>query len=152
MMCAIAAGRRGRRVVVLEHNSEPGRKILISGRHLLTLIKPSLALVQRGLPPVRRPLPLIGVALPLIRQGLTLAGLAFALVGFAFALQSRPVALVGLAVALVGRALARSTGLPLSRRPIPRPGGRLFTVHTPSMHRLSPGRANGMMTGWAGPS
>src|ERR1035438_6763517 len=30
-MCAIQAGRRGRRVVVLESNSEPGRKILISG-------------------------------------------------------------------------------------------------------------------------
>src|SRR5215469_13075515 len=31
LMCAIAAGRRGRRVVVLEHNSQIGRKILISG-------------------------------------------------------------------------------------------------------------------------
>jgi len=31
LMCAIHAGRRGRRVVVLERNSEPGRKILISG-------------------------------------------------------------------------------------------------------------------------
>src|SRR5947207_8073594 len=31
LMCAIEAGRRGRRVVVLEHNSEIGRKILISG-------------------------------------------------------------------------------------------------------------------------
>jgi predicted Rossmann fold flavoprotein len=30
-MCASEAGRRGRRVLVLEHNSEPGRKILISG-------------------------------------------------------------------------------------------------------------------------
>jgi predicted Rossmann fold flavoprotein len=31
LMCAIAAGRRGRRVVVLEHNAEAGRKILVSG-------------------------------------------------------------------------------------------------------------------------
>jgi predicted Rossmann fold flavoprotein len=31
LMCAIEAGRRGRRVVVLERNGEPGRKILISG-------------------------------------------------------------------------------------------------------------------------
>jgi hypothetical protein len=31
LMCAIQAGRRGRRVVVLEHNAEIGRKILISG-------------------------------------------------------------------------------------------------------------------------
>src|SRR2546421_10036453 len=31
LMCAIAAGRRGRRVVVIEHNPQPGRKILISG-------------------------------------------------------------------------------------------------------------------------
>jgi len=31
LMCAIEAGQRGRRVVVLEHNSEIGRKILISG-------------------------------------------------------------------------------------------------------------------------
>ena len=31
LMCAIAAGRRGRRVVVVEHNAEAGRKILISG-------------------------------------------------------------------------------------------------------------------------
>src|SRR2546429_9943522 len=31
LMCAIEAGRRGRRVVVLEHNAEIGRKILISG-------------------------------------------------------------------------------------------------------------------------
>jgi hypothetical protein len=31
LMCAIEAGRRGRRVVVLEHNSQIGRKILISG-------------------------------------------------------------------------------------------------------------------------
>ena len=31
LMCAIAAGQRGRRVVVLEHNAEAGRKILISG-------------------------------------------------------------------------------------------------------------------------
>ena len=31
LMCAIEAGKRGRRVVVLEHNSQPGRKILISG-------------------------------------------------------------------------------------------------------------------------
>ena len=30
-MCAIEAGKRGRRVAVLEHNAEPGRKILISG-------------------------------------------------------------------------------------------------------------------------
>jgi predicted Rossmann fold flavoprotein len=31
LMCAIEAGKRGRRVAVLEHNAEPGRKILISG-------------------------------------------------------------------------------------------------------------------------
>jgi predicted Rossmann fold flavoprotein len=31
LMCAIEAGRRGRRVVVLEHGPRPGRKILISG-------------------------------------------------------------------------------------------------------------------------
>ncbi|WP_029040707.1 BaiN/RdsA family NAD(P)/FAD-dependent oxidoreductase [Cucumibacter marinus] len=31
MMCAIEAGRRGRRVLVLEHNREPGEKIRISG-------------------------------------------------------------------------------------------------------------------------
>jgi predicted Rossmann fold flavoprotein len=31
LMCAIEAGKRGRRVLVLEHNGRPGRKILISG-------------------------------------------------------------------------------------------------------------------------
>ena len=31
LMCAIEAGKRGRRVVLLEHNAEIGRKILISG-------------------------------------------------------------------------------------------------------------------------
>jgi predicted Rossmann fold flavoprotein len=31
LLCAIEAGKRGRRVVVLEHNSQVGRKILISG-------------------------------------------------------------------------------------------------------------------------
>ncbi|MBV8817099.1 MAG: aminoacetone oxidase family FAD-binding enzyme, partial [Acidobacteriaceae bacterium] len=31
LFCAIEAGRRGRRVLVIEHNHEPGRKILISG-------------------------------------------------------------------------------------------------------------------------
>lgn len=31
LMCAIEAGKRGRRVVVLEHNTRIGRKILISG-------------------------------------------------------------------------------------------------------------------------
>ena len=31
LMCAIEAGRRGRRVVLPERNNEPGRKILISG-------------------------------------------------------------------------------------------------------------------------
>jgi predicted Rossmann fold flavoprotein len=31
LMCAIAAGRRGRSVVVIEHNAQVGRKILISG-------------------------------------------------------------------------------------------------------------------------
>jgi hypothetical protein len=31
LYCALHAGRRGRRVLVLEHNSEPGAKILISG-------------------------------------------------------------------------------------------------------------------------
>jgi hypothetical protein len=31
LMCAAAAGRRGRRVALLEHGAQPGRKILISG-------------------------------------------------------------------------------------------------------------------------
>src|ERR1035437_6279819 len=31
LMCAAVAGGRGRRVAVLEHNGQPGRKILISG-------------------------------------------------------------------------------------------------------------------------
>ncbi|MGP8268615.1 MAG: NAD(P)/FAD-dependent oxidoreductase [Terracidiphilus sp.] len=31
LMCAAVAGRRGRRVALLEHNGQPGRKILISG-------------------------------------------------------------------------------------------------------------------------
>src|ERR1700744_4276013 len=31
MMCAIEAGRRGRRVVLLDHADRPGKKILISG-------------------------------------------------------------------------------------------------------------------------
>ena len=31
LMCAAVAAQRGRRVVVLEHNGQPGRKILISG-------------------------------------------------------------------------------------------------------------------------
>ena len=31
LMCAAVAGQRGRRVLVLEHNGQPGRKILISG-------------------------------------------------------------------------------------------------------------------------
>ncbi|MBK9162980.1 MAG: NAD(P)/FAD-dependent oxidoreductase [Acidobacteria bacterium] len=31
LFCAIAAGRRGRRVLVVEHNAEVGRKIVISG-------------------------------------------------------------------------------------------------------------------------
>jgi predicted Rossmann fold flavoprotein len=31
LMCAAVAGQRGRRVAVLEHNTQPGRKILISG-------------------------------------------------------------------------------------------------------------------------
>ncbi|QIG79088.1 BaiN/RdsA family NAD(P)/FAD-dependent oxidoreductase [Stakelama tenebrarum] len=31
MMCAAVAGQRGRRVLLLDHNDEPGRKILISG-------------------------------------------------------------------------------------------------------------------------
>jgi predicted Rossmann fold flavoprotein len=31
LMCAIAAGQRGRRVLLLEHNDQPGAKILISG-------------------------------------------------------------------------------------------------------------------------
>ena len=31
LMCAIEAGKRGRRTVVLEHNAQIGRKILISG-------------------------------------------------------------------------------------------------------------------------
>jgi predicted Rossmann fold flavoprotein len=31
LMCAIEAGRRGRRVAVLEHSDRPGKKILISG-------------------------------------------------------------------------------------------------------------------------
>jgi len=31
LMCAAVAGQRGRRVALLEHNAQPGRKILISG-------------------------------------------------------------------------------------------------------------------------
>ena len=31
LMCAAVAGQRGRRVVLLDHNAQPGRKILISG-------------------------------------------------------------------------------------------------------------------------
>ena len=31
LMCAISAGRRGRRVLLLDHADEPGKKILISG-------------------------------------------------------------------------------------------------------------------------
>jgi glycine/D-amino acid oxidase-like deaminating enzyme len=31
LMCAAVAGQRGRRVALLEHNGQPGRKILISG-------------------------------------------------------------------------------------------------------------------------
>jgi hypothetical protein len=31
LMCAAVAGQRGRRVVLLEHNEQPGRKILVSG-------------------------------------------------------------------------------------------------------------------------
>src|SRR3954452_12493769 len=31
LMCAVEASKRGRRVVVVEHNAEIGRKILISG-------------------------------------------------------------------------------------------------------------------------
>ena len=31
LLCAATAGQRGRRVLVLDHNAEPGRKILISG-------------------------------------------------------------------------------------------------------------------------
>src|SRR3954452_6480124 len=31
LMCAIEAGKRGRRVLVIEHNEQIGRKILISG-------------------------------------------------------------------------------------------------------------------------
>ncbi len=31
LMCAAVAGRRGRRVALLDHNTQPGRKILISG-------------------------------------------------------------------------------------------------------------------------
>ena len=31
MFCAGLAGQRGRRVLLLDHNDEPGRKILISG-------------------------------------------------------------------------------------------------------------------------
>ena len=31
LMCGLTASQRGRRVLLLEHNSEPGRKILISG-------------------------------------------------------------------------------------------------------------------------
>ncbi len=31
LMCAMSAGRRGRRVLVIDHNAEPGAKILISG-------------------------------------------------------------------------------------------------------------------------
>src|SRR5215510_11055099 len=31
LMCAITAGKRGRRVTIIEHNAEVGKKILVSG-------------------------------------------------------------------------------------------------------------------------
>ncbi|MGL1143175.1 NAD(P)/FAD-dependent oxidoreductase, partial [Vibrio parahaemolyticus] len=31
MMCAATAGARGRRVLLIDHGDEPGRKIVISG-------------------------------------------------------------------------------------------------------------------------
>ena len=31
LFCAATAGQRGRRVLLIDHNPEPGRKILISG-------------------------------------------------------------------------------------------------------------------------
>ena len=31
LICSATAGQRGRRVLLLEHNGQPGRKILISG-------------------------------------------------------------------------------------------------------------------------
>jgi predicted Rossmann fold flavoprotein len=31
MMCAISAGKRGRKVLVIDHNEKPGKKVLISG-------------------------------------------------------------------------------------------------------------------------
>ncbi|MEQ1641426.1 MAG: NAD(P)/FAD-dependent oxidoreductase, partial [Novosphingobium sp.] len=31
LFCAATAGQRGRRVLLIDHNDEPGRKILISG-------------------------------------------------------------------------------------------------------------------------
>ena len=31
LMCAAVAGGRGRKVMVLDHNDQPGRKILVSG-------------------------------------------------------------------------------------------------------------------------
>lgn len=31
LMCAVEAGKRGRRVAVIEHADRPGKKILISG-------------------------------------------------------------------------------------------------------------------------
>ncbi len=36
LFCAIQAGKRGRRVLILEHNAQVGRKILISGGDCLT--------------------------------------------------------------------------------------------------------------------
>ena len=43
LMCAIEAGKRGRRVAVLERADRPGKKILISGGEQLGQHGPQLA-------------------------------------------------------------------------------------------------------------
>ena len=40
LMCAITAGKRGRRVLVLESADRPGKKILMSGGGRCTMRKP----------------------------------------------------------------------------------------------------------------
>src|ERR1022692_4378482 len=42
LMCAMTAGGRGRRVLLLEHNAQPGAKILISGGGRCNFTKPAV--------------------------------------------------------------------------------------------------------------
>ena len=50
LFCAAQAGQRGRRVLVLERNAEPGRKILISGggRGKLSFRQPAFRQIGAG--------------------------------------------------------------------------------------------------------